>query len=186
MSNLLLDMSPLRFAGQACTVRRQRGPMETPMTDPMNALRSFQQALSQGIIAPQRAELHHDLLFLVDDANGETRFSYALVKGDHVVALVTFIPAAPMNSFPCLNAGYAVDEVCRSQGYGKEVTQKAFDELTNGFQRAGVPHLYVEAIVGIFNEHSKKLANSMFSNTPTPCTDSVSGQPALQYVRQLF
>ncbi|WP_169338403.1 GNAT family N-acetyltransferase [Lamprocystis purpurea] len=156
------------------------------MTDTMNALRSFQHALTHGIIEPQRAELHDDLLFLVDDANGETRFSYALIKSSGVVALATFISADPIDGFPCLNAGCSVDEASRSRGYGKEVTQKAFDELINGFQRAKVSHLYVEAIVGTFNEHSKMLATSMFSTTPSACIDGVSGQPALQYVRQLF
>lgn len=160
--------------------------MTTAMTDPMNALRSFQQALAHGQITPQTAELHDDLFCLVDNPNGETRLTYALVKKSRIVALAMFIPTDPMNGSLCLNAAYAVDETNRSQGFGKEVTQKAFDELTNGFQRAGRTHLYVEAIVGTSNEHSQKLANSIFSSTPTPCTDSVSGQSALQYVRKLF
>jgi len=159
--------------------------MPTAMTDPMNALRSFQQALAQGIISPEKAALHDDLLFLVDDANGETRFTYALVKSDRVVGLANFIPSDPMKGFPCLSVGYAVDEANRSRGFGKELVRKGFEELINGFQRAKLPHLYVEAIIGVSNEHSKMLANSMISSTPTECTDSVSGQPALQYVRQL-
>jgi GNAT superfamily N-acetyltransferase len=160
--------------------------MTTAMTDPTNALTSFQQALAQGIISPQQAELHDDLLFLVDDANGETRFTYALLRDDHVVALANFIPADPLEGFPCLSIGYAVDESHRSKGLGKVLVQKAFDELTNGFKRAQVPHLYVEAIISVSNEHSKKLANSVISSEPAECTDGVSGEPALQYIKQLF
>jgi hypothetical protein len=159
--------------------------MAVAMTDPMDALIFFQQALTDRKISPQRAELHDDLLFLVDHPNGDLRMTYALTKARNVVALVTIIPADPMNGFPCFNVGYAVDEVHRSQGYGKEVTQKAFDELTNGF-RSRFPHLYVEAIVSTTNEHSKKLANRLFSNNPSACIDSLSGRDALQYVRQLF
>ena len=160
--------------------------MATAMTDPMNSLISFQQALADGEIAPQKAELHDDLLVLVDQPGGTTRFTYALVKNQRVIAVAIFVPADPMGGFPCFNAGYAVDELHRSSGYGKEVTQKAFDELTNGFKRAGIPHLYVEAIVSTSNEHSKMLANLLFSNSPKECIDGESGQPALQYAKQLY
>lgn len=160
--------------------------MATAMTDPMNSLISFQKALEDGEISPQRAKLHDDLLVLVDHPNGTTRFTHALVKDQRVVAVAIFVPAYPMNGAPCFNTGYAVDTTYRSRGYGKEVTQKAFDELTNGFQRTKIPHMYVEAIVSSSNEHSKALASRLFSNDPKACTDGVSGQPALQYVRQLF
>lgn len=159
--------------------------MAVAMTNPMDALVSFQKALTDSKISPQKAELHDDLLFLIDHPNGDLRITYALTKARHVVALVTIIPADSMNGFPCFNVGYAVDEVHRSQGYGKEVIQKAFDELANGFQPR-FPHLYLEAIVSTTNEHSKKLANKLFSKNPSTCIDSVSGQDALQYVRQLF
>jgi hypothetical protein len=158
----------------------------TQMTDPMNALVSFKDALVRGHISPQKGDVHHDLLVLLDRPNGETRFTYALVKDRNVVALTTVIPADPMDGYPCFNAGYAVVPESRSKGYGKEVVRKAFDELTNGFKRAGIPHLYVEAIVSTENQHSNKLAKKMFSENPSACTDSVSGQSAFQYVKQLF
>ena len=52
--------------------------MAKEMVDPTNALISFQQALSKREIAPQRAALQAGVLVLVDDPNGEKRFTYAL------------------------------------------------------------------------------------------------------------
>lgn len=160
--------------------------MTIEMTDPMNSLTSFQHALANGEIAPQKAEIHRDLLAMHDRQHGVDRFTYALVKDQRVVAIAIFALVEPIDGCQCLQAGYAVDMAHRSKGFGKEVTKKAFDELTNGFSRAGLPHLYVEAMVSTSNEHSKKIASALFSNNPRKCTDEVSGQPALQYVRQLF
>jgi GNAT superfamily N-acetyltransferase len=161
--------------------------MATAMTDPMNALKSFQKTLATGQISPQKADIYDDLLVLVDHPDGKTpRFTYALSKNQRVIAVAIFALVEPIDGFPCFNAGYAVDKSYRSQGYGKEVVRKAFDELTKGFKRANIPHLYVEAIISISNEHSKSLANTLFSGSPTECTDELSGEPALQYIRQLF
>jgi hypothetical protein len=160
--------------------------MAVRMTDPSDALVSFQQALADGEIAPQKCELHGDLVVHVDSPSGIHRFTYALVKGSRVVAVAIFAQADPIEGHLCFNTGYAVDQASRSRGYGGEITQKAFDELTNGFRRAGIPHLYVEAIVSTENEHSNKLASKLFSANPKACTDSVSGQLAYQYIRQLF
>ena len=175
-----------RRLASAYTVVKRLGEIMAAMTDPMNSLKSFQQALATGGITPQKAELHDDVLVLLDHPNGTLRFTYALVREDRVVAVAVFVPADPINAIPCFNSGYAVDESHRSQGLGKEITEKAFDELVNGFRRAGFPGLFVEAIVSTSNEHSKRLATALFSENPTTCTDGVSGQPALQYVRRLF
>ncbi len=160
--------------------------MATEMTNPMDALISFQQALRDREISPQKGELDSDLLVLVDHPNSVPRFTYALVEKNKVVALAIFVLVDPIEGSPCFNAGYAVEPAFRSQGYGTTVVQKAFDELTNGFKRAKMPHLYVEAIVSTSNEPSKRLARNLFSSAPEECTDGASGQPALQYVRQLF
>ncbi|WP_426993066.1 hypothetical protein [Methylomonas sp. CM2] len=160
--------------------------MTVQMTNPMDGLVFFQKALEGGHIAPQKGSIHSDLLMLRDSLNGEARLTYALIKNRKVVATTTFIPVDPIDGHMCFNTGYAVDFSDRSKGYGKEVTQKAFDELVNGFKRAGIPHLYVEALVSTKNEHSNKLACRLFSASPRACTDEVSGQPAFYYVRQLF
>lgn len=160
--------------------------MSTSMTDPHNALLGFQAALSEQAIAPQPGELHSDLLVLMDQPQGTHRLTYALQKEGSVVALASFVASDPMNGQPCFNIGYAVDASYRSRGYGKEVLGKAFEEMTNGFRRAGVLHLHVEALVSPANEHSKRLATSLIADAPRECTDAVSGLPALHYTRQLY
>lgn len=164
----------------------QVNTMTVQMTDPMNGLVSFQNALAGGHIVPQKGQIHSDLLMLCDHPSGKARITYALIKNRRVVATAMFIPADPINGYLCFNTGYAVDFLDRSNGYGKEVTQKAFDELINSFKRVGIPHLYVEALVSTQNEHSNKLACRLFSASPSACRDQVSGQPAFHYVRQLF
>ncbi|MFZ5635980.1 MAG: GNAT family N-acetyltransferase [Pseudomonadota bacterium] len=160
--------------------------MANEMADPYIALKSFQEALRSGDIFPSPGEAHQDLLVLLDKPNGEMRLTYALVKDETIVAIAMFIAADPFEGYPCFNSGYAVDESHRSKGFGKEVTSKAFDEMTNGFKRSGVPHLYVEAVISQNNTHSNKLAKSLFSDSPDAVTDSESGQPALHYLKKLY
>ncbi|MBN8791024.1 MAG: GNAT family N-acetyltransferase [Stenotrophomonas nitritireducens] len=189
---MISAIAPIGMTADACLALLQNSTIEehgelmAAMTDPMNALISFQQALATGGVSPQMAELHNDVLVLFDHPNGVPRFTYALVREQSVVAVAVFVPTDPIDGTTCFNSGYAVDQRHRSKGLGKEITQKAFDELTEGFRRAGFPGLYVEAIVSTSNEHSQRLANRLFSDSPTACTDEESGQPALQYVRRLF
>ncbi len=156
------------------------------MTDPYEALVSFKQALAAGAIFPQSCEIHKDVLLLSDAPNGTSRLTYALKKKGNIVALVTCVASDPLDGAACFNIGYAVDIDKRSSGYGKEVVQKAFDELVNGFRRANVPHLYVEAVVSISNEHSNKLALRVISSDRKEITDFVSGKPAFHYTRKLY
>jgi len=58
--------------------------------------------------------------------------------------------------------------------------------MKNGFQHAGVPALYVEGVVGIDNEASKRACAATISSNPTAITDAVSGLPALQYIRKII
>lgn len=160
--------------------------MANEMADPYIALKSFQEALRSGDISPVPGEIHQDLLVLLDKPNGEMRLTYALEKDAAVVAIAMFIAADPFEGYPCFNSGYAVDESHRSNGFGKEVTSKAFDEMKNGFKRSGIPHLYVEAVISVDNAHSNKLAKSLFSDTPDSCIDSESGQAALHYLKKLY
>lgn len=160
--------------------------MAGQMTDPMKALILFRAALGAGDITPQKVDIHNDVLVLVDQPQGTPRFTYALTENGQAVAVALFVLADPIDGAPCFNIGYSVDDRLRARGLGKLVVQKAFVELTNGFKRANVPHLYVEAIVSPDNEPSKKLAYALIAPNAKECTDGESGLPALQFVKQLF
>jgi hypothetical protein len=155
------------------------------MTDPLNALQSFQQALLRGGIQLQRGVLDRDLYVHVDKPNGETRFTYARLEARAVTAFVEFVSWEPIEGTPCFNIGYAVPEAYRNQGRAKEVIRAAISEMQHGFGRHGLSVFYVEAIVGANNKPSQRVAEQVISDTPVAVTDQISGLPAFQYVRRI-
>jgi RimJ/RimL family protein N-acetyltransferase len=90
----------------------------------------------------------------------------------------------PIEGTPCFQIGYAVPEAYRRQGRAKTVVGMAVEELQRGFSGRG-PALYVEAVVGVDNAPSRRVAEQMLSATPDTITDEVSGLPALHYLRKL-
>ena len=110
------------------------------------ALASFQGAYSKGIIRPIRCQLHGNLCVLRDNANGDTRFTFARVDstGD-VHAIVSILPAEPYQGKPCFALAYAVAEKFRGHGLAKEIVGQTIAELRNGFRRQ-FPKFYIEVV----------------------------------------
>src|SRR5882762_5378753 len=113
------------------------------MTDPSNALQSFQQALLHGGIQLQRGVLDQDLYVHVDNPNGESRTTYVRLEGRTVTALVVFALCEPIEGTPCFSIGYAVPEAYRNQGRAKEAISAAISEMQHEFGRLGHSVLYV-------------------------------------------
>lgn len=156
------------------------------MTDPTEALVSFQQALLDGEIDLRRAELDPDLFVFKDTPGpGLVRFSYVRLDGKTVKAFVNAMPAEPMHGRPCFQLGVAVPVKYRNKGYAKSTLSGAIAEMENGFRRAGITPFYVEGVVSVHNEPSKKASAAAISPNPTEGIDSVSGLPALHYVRKI-
>jgi hypothetical protein len=155
------------------------------MTDPSNALQSFQQAVLRGEMQLQRGALDPDLYLYVDNPNGETRFTYVRLEGSTVTALVSFALCDPIEGTPCFGIGYAVPEAYRNQGRAKEAISAGISEMQHGFGRHGRSVFYVEAIVGADNKSSQRVAEQVISDTPVAVTDQLSGLPAFQYVRRI-
>jgi hypothetical protein len=156
------------------------------MTDPSDALTSFQQALLDDEIDNLRAgELDPNIFLHVDHPTGAPRFTYVRLDDQSVTALAIMTPTEPMNDLPCFQAGVAVPEAHRGKGYAKSVLASAIAELRHGLPRNKIPAFYIEAIVSIDNEPSKRVAESTISTTPVAVTDQLSGLPALQYVRKI-
>ncbi|WP_351123587.1 hypothetical protein [Shewanella sp. T24-MNA-CIBAN-0130] len=69
----------------------------------------------------------------------------------------------------------------RRQNLATEIVQKSIDEVKAEFQRKGISSFYVEAVVGIDNLASQKLANKLLSDKFEEITDDVSGENAYHY-----
>lgn len=152
------------------------------MVNPYDALVSYQQALNDKLINPDVCKLHTDLTVLFEDFGEEFRFTYALTEDGIVKGIVLFVRADPINGINCFSIGYAVTETFQNQGIAKEIIEKSIDELRNGFKDL-LPQFYVEAIISVNNEASKKLALKIISDSPKETIDEYSGSPAYQFVR---
>jgi RimJ/RimL family protein N-acetyltransferase len=156
------------------------------MTDPFEALTSFQKALLDGEIKNlQAGELDRDLFVYLDQPTGVTRLTYVRIDRQSVTAMAILVGTEPMKGLPCFQAGVAVPVALRGKGYAKSVLAAAIAELKHGLSRNKVGSFYVEAIVSVDNEPSKRVAEATISATPVAVTDEYSGQPALQYVRKV-
>ena len=156
------------------------------MIDPMVALVSFQQALDDGEIRLQRAELDPNLFVFKDEpAPGTVRLTYVRLDGKTVKAFVNATPAEFLDGLPVFQLGVAVPEKYRNKGYAKSTLTAAIAEMENGFKRANIYSFYVEGIVSVDNEPSKRASAVAISANPTAVTDSHSGMPALQYIRKI-
>ncbi|POU76077.1 N-acetyltransferase [Leclercia sp. LSNIH7] len=154
------------------------------MVDPSDSLISFQDALANKLITLSSCVVHPEMKVLLDDAEGTPRITYALLDGEKVQGIAIYVPAEPIDGMPCFGLGYAVDEHYRKQGVATKIVQKSMDEMRAGFRKT-IPKFYIEAIVGVDNHGSNKVASRLISEKPTACDDTYSGKPAQQYLRFL-
>lgn len=154
------------------------------MVDLSATLQQFQDALSAKYIKPGKCESSQNLYKLVDDADGKNRITYTRIIKDEVHALVAFVPVDPYKSCHCLNVGYAVNANMRNQGIGSEFLEEAFLDLQEGITRSSLSEYYVEAIVGVNNLASNRIANKYISDKPKQIVCQVSGEDAYQYLRR--
>jgi hypothetical protein len=90
-----------------------------------------------------------------------------------------------MEGLPCFQLGVAVPEKFRNKGYAKSILASSINELKHGLSRNKIATFYVEGIVGVDNEPSKRASAATISSTPTAITDEISGLSALHYVRKI-
>jgi hypothetical protein len=89
------------------------------MTDPTNALQSFQQALLHGGIQLQPGVLDRDIYVYFDRPKGGSRFTYVRLEDTTVTAFVEFASCEAIEGTPCFAIGYAVPEAHRNQRRAK-------------------------------------------------------------------
>lgn len=155
------------------------------MTDPYDALKSFQQAYLNGQIQLKRGDIDRELFVHVDHPTGTPRFTYVKLEGQTVTALVMLVVCEPLSGVPCFQVGYAVPAAYRGEGRAKNAVAAAIAELKQGLARNKISTFYMEGIVGADNEASKRVAAATISNAPAEVTDCFSGLPALQYLRKI-
>jgi RimJ/RimL family protein N-acetyltransferase len=156
------------------------------MIDPMVALKSFQKAYSANDVVVHTCELDKQLQVHLDRPAGEPRYTYARISpGKAIKAVAIFTMADPHEGLPVFQVGYATAQTYRKKGLAKDVVAAGIAELKNGLGRNGLRAFYVEAIVGMDNVGSQKVAEAVISKEPVRVTDRHSGKPALQFLRRV-
>lgn len=152
------------------------------MTNPHDGLLSFQDALAANVISPVACRHNKELSMLFDDAEGTPRMTYSFIDACGTVkALAMFVPVEPVGQVPCVGIGYAVAEQFRGQGLAYEIVEKSISEFKMSSKQR-LPEFYLEAVIGVENVASQKVANKFISNSPDAITDEWSGLPALHYM----
>lgn len=152
------------------------------MTDPTDALVSFQAAVSAGSLHLERGRVDPNVYMHVDIANGKPRFTYAFLEGKTVVALATFANNGSYQGHGNITVGYAVPEGYRSKGLAKAILRAGIAEMQNGFK--GMPPFYVEAVVSEQNTASLKVAEAVLGEELERFKDGHSGEPAVRFARK--
>ena len=153
------------------------------MVDPMDALVKLQKAIGSGVVRMNACDLYPNLGVWMDEPAGKTRFTYAKIIGSKVEAIAMFVHDGYIEHVPCFQVGYAVVETMRQQGVASDLVSKAVEEMRNGLGRNGAKSFYLEAVVGVTNLASTKLASRLLSDTSQAITDEYSGEPALRYLK---
>lgn len=155
------------------------------IVNPMDAFRTFEPALKSGTLKVQRGTVDPELIIHLDEPNGQWRMTYARMRGSSVSAIAIILSAESEDGLPVFQIGYAVPQHLRKRGMGKEIAQAAIDEFTAGMARNGIVHFYLEAIVGVKNIASQKVAAFVIGGEPKEVADHNSGEAALQYLAEI-
>jgi len=155
------------------------------IVDPHVGFVSFQQALREGTITPTLCKGHSDLYMMMDEPEqGVQRLTYAVISGNLAKAYAVYIQAEDLEGHPCFGIGYATDEHYRNQGIATALISASMAELYKGIAPyLRKPGIYVEAIVSVANLASQSVAYRTLSTKPEQIKDSVSGEPALHYIK---
>lgn len=152
------------------------------MTDPTPAMESMQEVLRAGRMRLEPGLIDPALGTFGDQANGKPRYAFVHRDGDTITAFAVMIAEYQIGGLPVFHAGIAVPPAYRGQGRAKGILSAAISEASA--RLAGLPPFYVEAVVGIENAASNAVCRALLTSTPDRIKDSVSGKPALHYLRQ--
>ncbi|AYD05110.1 GNAT family N-acetyltransferase [Neorhizobium sp. NCHU2750] len=151
------------------------------LVDPADALVQFQQAIAMDAIPLQPCELDPSIVVCLDKPNGKVRFTHLDLDGRTVTAMVMLVAGEHRGGIPCFDIGYAVPKPFRGQGRAARLVAQAIREMKHGLGRAEFETFYVEAVVGLDNAASQKVAAASLASKAVPTRDEYTELPALQY-----
>jgi hypothetical protein len=156
-----------------------------PLPDIVAALASFQQALDAREIDLHTSALDDKLFVHADRPNGVMRMTYVHLDGGKVTAMVQFAQAEPIDGEVCFNVGWAVPDDLRGKGRAAKAFIAAVKELRHGFGPHGMVAFWVEGIVDVDNQASRRVAEKVISPPVKTATDGSAGVPIVQYLRRI-
>lgn len=155
-----------------------------PLPDIESALHSFQSALDDGRIEVSPGELEPDVRVLVDVADGSPRFTFVKLDGARVTAMVQFMAAEPYEGQPCFGVSWAVPVELRGQGRAGAMLLAAVREFRHQVS-SRLPVFWIEAVVGVENLASQRVAQKVISAESSRSIDDEAGVPIFQYFRRI-
>ncbi|NRA88750.1 MAG: GNAT family N-acetyltransferase [Rhizobiales bacterium] len=152
------------------------------MVDPTDALTSFQEAYTTGLVAPQNCDVHKEAFVLLDEPlPNQKRFSYVLIEFGEVIAFANLSLTDPLDGKVVFQIGYAVPPAHRGKGLARRIAKVAIDEIDHGFRRANSPMFYVEASVIDSNIASQRVAQNVFGDSKQSGADERTGETLKLY-----
>ncbi len=153
------------------------------MADPMDALRSMQQALIDGTPL-YLLKLEGEYQWRFDQyPDGTGRYLFAKIVNGNPLALAIFALDKPIDGIECYSLGYAVNENFRRRGLALEAFQTGINELKKQLSRTELKKFYVEAVIDVTNEASIRFAEKLFAQRGQKILEEESGRPALHFKR---
>ncbi len=126
-------------------------------------------------------ELYPDIKMTVDHPNGFHRFTYVMKAYGVIKSYAILIIAEPLNGKPCLSIGYASPQKFQGCGLASEIIEQSIKEIKNGLKARNINEFYIEAVIGIENIASQRIAEKILSNKRKQIIDELSGEDAYYY-----
>jgi len=124
------------------------------------------------------------LSVVFDQPQGVLRMTYAMIEDEIVIGYTVFIQDKPIGNITVFDIGYAVLEKYRGKGLATRIVNSSIGLFIDTIGTGGnFDNFYLEAIVGVGNFASIKIANKVISDSPTKIVDKHSGEDAYHFLR---
>jgi len=150
----------------------------------MDGLLAFNDALRRNALRLTQGEIDKNVFVVMDKPLGELRSSYVRMERKTAIAITTFVMNQSVNAEGCFGIGYAVLPSHRGKGVATGLVKSAIAELSNGFGRNSVKAFHIEAVVGVNNLASQRVAEKTINDHRSQSVEEFSGEAAFQYINR--